>query len=89
VAADSYYAYGAIGTTTIGCAINGFLPHLHTHKRWNMGLVLAIFVEEEVKAISIIPLSPLQPQDQLVWSGTSNGLFSVQSAYHMGKEIQP
>jgi hypothetical protein len=38
--------------------------------------------------ISNIPLSPYLPVDMLVWRGTSTGLFSVRSAYHLGKELQ-
>jgi hypothetical protein len=43
---------------------------------------------EEAKVISNIPLSHTLPKDHLIWQGTTNGLFSVWSAYHLGKEVQ-
>jgi hypothetical protein len=51
-------------------------------------LISNIFTEEESKVILNIPLSPLLPNDRLIWTGTSNGVFIVRSAYHLGKELQ-
>lgn len=47
-----------------------------------------VFSEEEAKVIANIPLSPLLPEDRLIWRGTASGNFTVQSAYHLGKEDQ-
>ena len=33
-----------------------------------------------------MPLCPSLPPDKLVWRGTTDGIFSVRSAYHMGME---
>jgi hypothetical protein len=65
----------------VSCLINSVT------KGWNLELLATIFNEEEVKVISNIPLNPMQPHDRLVWSDTSNGLFSFWSAYHLSKEI--
>jgi hypothetical protein len=45
-------------------------------------------MEEEARLICNIPLSPLQPQDKLVWRCTKNGQFSVHSAYYVEKDHQ-
>jgi len=57
-------------------------------KNWNVGLIKAIFSKDEAKVILGILLRPLLPHDCLIWRGTSNGLFSVRSAYHLAKELQ-
>lgn len=50
---------------------------------WNMQLLNEIFSPEEVMRIcSVIP-SPLHAADSLFWQGTSQGVFTVKSAYHM------
>jgi hypothetical protein len=67
--------------STVSCLID-----LDT-KWWNLDLVLAIFNEEEARVISNILLSTALPPDRLEWQGTSNGLISVHSAYHLGKEL--
>jgi hypothetical protein len=47
-----------------------------------------VFEETEANVIKAIPLNPLLPPDRLVWRGTTDGVFSVRSAYHLGKEYQ-
>lgn len=54
---------------------------------WNVDLIRSIFSVEEANVITSIPIFPSFPLDRLVWWGTSNGIFSVRSAYHLGKEI--
>jgi hypothetical protein len=58
----------------------------HTSKNWNEDLLKEVFIEEEAKVIANIPLSPLLPEDRLIWRGTASGKFIVRSAYHLGKE---
>lgn len=56
--------------------------------RWNSNVIRDNFSEEEANVIVNIPLSPSFPPDILFWIGTSNGIFSVRSAYHLRKEIK-
>ena len=44
------------------------------------------FNEEEVRAIKAIPLSCTNQEDRMIWSRTTNGLFSVRIGYHLAKE---
>jgi hypothetical protein len=55
---------------------------------WNSGLIIEIFNPEEAKVIVTLPLCPTLPPDRLVWKGTTNGIFSVRSANHMGMEVK-
>ncbi|XP_059436134.1 uncharacterized protein LOC132169065 [Corylus avellana] len=41
-------------------------------KRWKLTLISNIFNKEEARAISNIPLSPLQPLDKLIWQSCNN-----------------
>ena len=50
---------------------------------WNVSLIKAIFNEEEANLICQLPLSKYMPLDRLIWRGTSIGIFTVHSAYHM------
>jgi hypothetical protein len=53
---------------------------------WNSPLLESIFQPDEVKAIKTIPLSRTNQEDKQIWRGTTNGIFSVRSAYHLAKE---
>jgi hypothetical protein len=57
-------------------------------KMWDISLLHVLFRHEEVKVITNMPISPFLPPDRLIWQGTKNGSFSVQSAYHLGMELQ-
>jgi len=37
--------------------------------------------------IKNIHLCPSLPPDKIIWNGTSNGMFSVKSAYHMALDL--
>jgi hypothetical protein len=54
-------------------------------KWWNVPLICELFCDKDATLICNIPISPTRQQDALVWLGTSNGFFSVKSAYHMAK----
>ena len=55
---------------------------------WDLNIMARLFQDEEVKAIISIPLSRTDQEDKLIWEGTTNGLFSVESAYHLAKEME-
>lgn len=55
---------------------------------WNQALVEQNFSTEEVKIIFSIPLSRTSQEDVLILRGTTKGVFSVRSAYHMQKEVE-
>lgn len=49
-------------------------------------MIKDIFQGDEADIICQLPLSKYRQQDVLIWRGTSNGEFFVQSAYNMKKE---
>jgi hypothetical protein len=57
-------------------------------KWWNSPLIKENFQEEETRIICQIPLSPMPTKDSLIWHGKLSGDFSIQSAYHMEKDLQ-
>lgn len=57
-------------------------------KGWNNTIILENFSVDGAVVIQNIPLSPLLPRDKLIWRCSSNGLFSVRSAYHLAVERQ-
>lgn len=50
-------------------------------------LLQQMFLPFEVEEIRSIPLSNTLPLDKLIWTGTSNGLFIVRSAYKIAMEL--
>ena len=52
---------------------------------WNVPLIHELFCDEDASLICNIPISPTRQHDAMVWLGTSNGVFSVKSVYHMAK----
>ena len=47
------------------------------NKCWNLHLLQQLFLLFEVEEIRSIPLSSSIPLDKLIWTGTSNGMFTV------------
>jgi hypothetical protein len=54
----------------------------------DVNLIKEIFSSEEVNAILSIPFSTTNQPNILMWRGTSNGSFTVGSAYHLAKELE-
>jgi hypothetical protein len=54
---------------------------------WKRDLLNEVFLSEEVRVIANVPLSPCLPQDRQIWKATKNGIFTVRSASHLGKDI--
>ncbi|XP_042944607.1 uncharacterized protein LOC122278487 [Carya illinoinensis] len=57
-------------------------------RRWNEELLMEMFSEEEIKAITSIPISARGREDRLTWHLTNNGLYSVKSGYHHQKQLE-
>jgi hypothetical protein len=55
--------------------------------RWNCSLIDSSFSAYEAKIIKSIPSCPSLPPNKVIWNGTSNGMFSVRSAYHLGLDL--
>lgn len=49
---------------------------------WNSEVISLLFMPYEAEVIRSIPLSTHLPRDKLIWALSSNGLFSVRSAYY-------
>lgn len=56
-------------------------------KSSNMDLLKQVFLPFEVKNIGRIPLSTRLPEDRQIWAETSNGYFSIRSAYKIALEL--
>jgi hypothetical protein len=48
----------------------------------------AVFLQQEVQIITAIPISGTGQPDQLIWRGTTHGLFTAKSAYYLQKDME-
>jgi len=55
---------------------------------WDKRPQCQIFLKEEAEANMNIPLSPNLPQNRIIWIGPKSGMFSVKSAYHIGRVLK-
>ena len=53
---------------------------------WKDGALDAVFLPYEAKLIKSIPISLQLPNDKLIWALSSNGVFSVRSAYRLAMD---
>ncbi|XP_065634479.1 uncharacterized protein LOC136069649 [Quercus suber] len=58
----------------------------HDSVGWKMQVIDTLFLPHEAENIKSIPLSTHLPPDKLIWAATTNGLFSVRSAYRLAME---
>lgn len=54
---------------------------------WKSEVLTTLFLPHEVDVIRSIPLGARLPEDKLIWALSSNGLFSVRSAYYGALEM--
>ena len=59
----------------------------HEAKTWKSDLIDQIFLQSEAEIIRQIPISLCNSPDKVIWRCTSNGIFSVRSAYHLQLEL--
>lgn len=55
------------------------------HHNWNRSLLL-ILGDQIIAEVLTIPVRPLVTEDQLVWTATKDGLYTVKSSYHNIKQ---
>ena len=58
----------------------------HEPVGWKIQVIDALFLPHEADIIKGIPLSNHLPPDRLIWAATTNGTFSVHSAYRLAME---
>jgi hypothetical protein len=73
-----------------GLGQNAIVSYLIDKERgyWNSLIISENFMKEEVEAILNIPLSPILPQDRIIWIGSKSGMFTVKSVYHIGSVLK-
>ena len=52
-----------------------------------MGKVRNTFLPHEAELILSIPINARLPKDSLIWAWTSNGRFTVKSAYNVAQKV--
>ena len=50
-------------------------------RSWDVVKVKNIFLPHEAKVVLSIPISGRLPKDSVMWAWTTNGIFTVKSAY--------
>ncbi|XP_059453388.1 uncharacterized protein LOC132183934 [Corylus avellana] len=54
---------------------------------WNQPLLKEIFTPEEITLIQTIPIGGTSQRNLQIWRGTTSGIFTVRSVYHLVKKI--
>lgn len=57
------------------------------NKSWNLNLINSSFLPLETEIIGGIPLSDRLHEDKQIWGATSNGLFTIRSAYQITMDL--
>lgn len=57
------------------------------NKSWNLNLINSSFLPLEAEIIGGIPLRNWLLEDKQIWGATSNGLFTVRSAYQIAMDL--
>ncbi|XP_057249396.1 uncharacterized protein LOC130590838 [Beta vulgaris subsp. vulgaris] len=52
---------------------------------WNIDLITRVFNERDTKCILALPLSEQSKEDVITWAFTKDGVYSVKTAYMLGK----
>ena len=74
------------GMFPLDCKVCDFID---VEKRcWDLNLLNRNFLPFKAEFIVRIPLSVRLPDDRQVWAETSNGFFSVKSAYKVALELE-
>ena len=61
---------------------------LDTDRRsWDVAKVKTIFLPHEVEMVLSIPISGRLPKDSIIWAWTTNGRFTVKSAYKVAQKV--
>ena len=62
------------------------LIRTNTHE-WNVELITRLFNSRDTKCILSLPLSVRKPKDGITWAFTKDGVYSVKTAYMLGKRF--
>lgn len=57
-------------------------------KKWKEDALTNLFSPSEAEVIKSIPISLGGREDKIVWHYTTNGAFSVKSAYYLHKDLE-
>lgn len=52
-------------------------------REWDHETIESMFEDRDTKAITEIPLGPIQLQDNRIWQFSKNGAYTVKSVYHV------
>lgn len=58
-----------------------------THS-WNLSTLNAIFEQDDIKHILVIPLSPFEREGCIIWHFERSGLYSVRSIYRIVRSMK-
>lgn len=84
---DNWLKRGIIGGPATRDEPKTVVGLIHENEdRWNETKLQELFDETTVQEILTIPIKPQATQDQLVWTGTKSGAFTVKSRYNTMRE---